>query len=62
MTSFPMPSAGIRPILSERLAAVENDRRGVLNMTDMLAKIMTYRTEKLKFELGRISAAMLLVT
>lgn len=35
MTSFPMPSAGISPIFSERLAAVANDRNGVLNIADL---------------------------
>ena len=34
MTSFPIPSAGIRPILIDFLAAVEKDLIGSLNIED----------------------------
>ena len=32
MTSFPIPSAGMRPILSVCLAAIEKGLKGTLNM------------------------------
>ena len=32
MTSFPIPSAGMRPILRDCLAAVKKDLAGSLNM------------------------------
>ena len=34
MTSLPIPSAGMRPILRDCLVAVEKDRRGILNILD----------------------------
>jgi len=36
MTSFPIPSAGIRPILRDCLAAVEKDLIGSLNILGMV--------------------------